>query len=72
MPRKGLGLECVGHSIAAPSVRIAEVFTPISKDIPVLNLKVDFSSVSEQSDKEIRHVNCNIEFKKNKNKSLIL
>jgi hypothetical protein len=53
MPRKGLGLECVGHSIAAPSVRIAEVFTPISKDIPVLNLKVDFSSVSEQSDKEI-------------------
>jgi hypothetical protein len=53
MPRKGLGLECVSHSIAAPSVRIAEVFTPISKDIPVLNLKVDFSSVSEQSDKEI-------------------
>ena len=53
MPMKGLGLECVSHSIAAPSVRIAEVFTPISKDIPVLNLKVDFSSVSEQSDKEI-------------------
>jgi hypothetical protein len=53
IPLNGLGLECVTHSIAAPSVRIAEVFTPISKDIPVLNLKVDFSSVSEQSDKEI-------------------
>ena len=53
MPMKGLGLECLSHNIAAPSVRIAEVFTPISKDIPVLNLKVDFSSVSGQSDKEI-------------------
>ena len=52
-PMAGLGLESVTHSITAPSVRIAEVFTPVFKDIQVLNLKVDFSSVSEQSNEEV-------------------